>query len=152
MGCCRFVKIRGFRVKSRLSCQTPFLRQITPNVDNPNSAHADKAHNHKADNPNSAHADKAHNPVGTAEGVGPTLGLPLCELPNCQICLLEIQTCSERPKPCPRAAPVVPPLRGPRTCQKGRSHFCSFLFWRSAALVVFSSKTYVGPCNSLFAS
>ena len=22
----------------------------------------------------------------------------------------------ERPKPCPRAAPVVPPLRGPRTC------------------------------------
>ena len=32
--------------------------------------------------PNSAHADKAHNPVGTAEGVGPTLGLPLCELPN----------------------------------------------------------------------
>ena len=25
----------------------------------------------------------------------------------------------ERPKPCPRAAPVVPPLRDPRTCLGG---------------------------------
>ena len=38
----------------------------------------DSDHTDKVDNPNSAHADKAHNPVGTAKGFGLTLGLPLC--------------------------------------------------------------------------
>ena len=83
----RFYKKRLTRTISSTNCLDPgrppgvVATSLRHNADySDGAAHGtnDSDHTDKVDNPNSAHADKAHNPVGTAKGLGLTLGLPLC--------------------------------------------------------------------------
>ena len=83
----RFYKKRLTRTISSTNCLDPgrppgaVATSHRQNADySDGAAHGtnDSDHTDKVDNPNSAHADKAYDPIGSADGFGLNLGLPLC--------------------------------------------------------------------------
>ena len=83
----RFYKKRLTRTISSTNCLDPgrppgaVATSHRHNADySDGAAHGtnDSDHTDKVDNPNSAHADKAYDPIGSADGFGLNLGLPLC--------------------------------------------------------------------------